>query len=200
MRLGTTMTIAPVDHDRRQFLVKSTATLAVVGMATTAVPFLASWQPTPATKLAGVPARIDLAKMAIGEGVKFLWRGAPMWVIRRDPAMIDQLDSLRAKLKDPDSLESQQPPYAHNSQRARRADVMVLTAICTHLGCIPELKGAGDSDLGADLNGGFFCACHGSRYDGAGRVLKGSPASGNMAVPPYYFANEMVVVIGVDAA
>jgi ubiquinol-cytochrome c reductase iron-sulfur subunit len=191
---------ATIDYGRRQFLVNSTAALALTGIAVTAVPFLASFQPTPAAHLAGLPARIDLSKIALGEGIKLLWRGTPMWVIRRDTAMLDQLDSLRGKLKDPDSLESQQPTYAQNELRARRADVMVLTAICTHLGCIPELKGAGDGELGADLKGGFFCACHGSRYDGAGRVLKGSPASDNLPVPPYYFENDNILVIGVDAA
>jgi len=193
------MTTATIDYGRRQFLVKSTTALALAGVATTAVPFLASWQPTAAAHLTGLPARIDLNKIPMGEGIKLLWRGTPMWVIRREATMINQLDGLRAKLKDPDSMQSTQPLYAHNNLRARRADVMVLTAICTHLACIPELKGAGDVELGPDLNGGFFCACHGSRYDGAGRVLKGSPASDNLPVPPYYFENDNLLVIGVDA-
>jgi ubiquinol-cytochrome c reductase iron-sulfur subunit len=194
------MNATVVDQGRREFLVKSTTALAVAGIATTTVPFLASWQPTTAAALEGLPARIDLTKIPVGEGIKLLWRGMPMWVIRRDTAMIEQFESLRSRLKDPDSFESNQPIYAHNIFRARRADVMVLTAICTHLSCIPELKGAGDSDLGADLNGGFFCACHGSRYDAAGRVLKGSPASNNLSVPPYYFENADTLIIGIDAA
>jgi ubiquinol-cytochrome c reductase iron-sulfur subunit len=194
------MNAAVINHDRRRFLVAGTTALGVAGIAATAVPFIASWQPTPANRQAGLPARIDLTKIGVGEGIKLLWRGTPMWVIRRDATMIAQLDSLRSKLKDPDLLESEQPQYANNPMRARRADIMVLTAVCTHLGCIPELKGVGDSDLGADLNGGFFCACHGSRYDGAGRVLKGSPAPTNLPVPLYYFENDASLIIGIDVA
>src|SRR5882724_192650 len=137
-----------INAARRQFLVKSTSALAIAGVAATAVPFLSSWSPTPAAKLTGLPARIDLTKISVGEGIKFLWRGTPIWVIRRNTTMIQQLDALRERLKDPVSLESTQPDYARNNLRARRAEVMVLTAVCTHLGCIPELKGAGDSDLG----------------------------------------------------
>jgi len=187
------------DAGRRQFLIKSTSALAIACVAATAVPFLASWLPTSSAKLAGLPARIDLSKIPVGEGIKFLWRGTPMWVIHRDNHAVQQLEALRLRLKDPDSLESEQPSYAHNILRSRRADVMVLTAVCTHLGCIPELKGAGDTNLGVDLRGGFFCACHGSRYDKAGRVLKGSPAPANLPVPAYYFGDSETLIIGSDA-
>ena len=188
-----------VDEDRRRFLLNSTAALAVAGVAATAVPFLASWQPTATARLSGAPARIDLAKIPPGEGIKFLWRGLPMWVVHRSAAMADQLPTLREQLKDPDSRESMQPAYAANPLRSRRADVLVLTAVCTHLACIPELKGAGDAELGADLQGGFYCACHGSRYDVAGRVLKGSPAPRNMDVPEYYFDQDGTLIVGVGA-
>jgi ubiquinol-cytochrome c reductase iron-sulfur subunit len=178
----------------------STTALGLVGVGVTAVPFLASWQPTESAKLAGAPARIDVNKLAEGEGVKFLWRGTPMWVIRRSAAVIAQLESLAARLKDPESLDSDQPDYARNALRARRADVVVLNAICTHLGCIPELKAKGDGDLAPGLEGGLFCPCHGSQFDTAGRVLKGSPATKNLAVPEYHFADESTLVIGLSSA
>jgi len=192
--------IAVVDEGRRQFLIRATSTMALAGAVTTAVPFLSYLWPTAAARLASLPVIIDLTKISPGEGIKLLWRGTPIWVIRRPAAMVEQFASLRDKLKDPDSLESEQPTYANNPLRARRADVMVLTAVCTHLQCIPDLKAAGDAELGNDLNGGFFCACHGSRYDAAGRVMKGSPAPTNLPVPAYYFENDTALVIGVDAS
>jgi ubiquinol-cytochrome c reductase iron-sulfur subunit len=189
-----------VDHGRRRFLVNSTATLGLVGVGATAVPFLASWQPTPSAKLAGAPARIDVSKLSPGEGLKLLWRGTPMWVIRRSAEAVAQLDSLRSQLKDPDSLASEQPAYAQNAMRSRSADVLVLTAICTHLGCVPELKSRGDGDLAPGLESGFFCACHGSRFDAAGRVLKGSPATVNLPVPAHYLEGDNTLIVGLDEA
>lgn len=186
-----------VDENRREFLIKGTAAMTAVGVAATAVPFLASWQPTAATRVGGLPARIDLTKIGEGEGIKLLWRGTPMWVVRRSPQSLAALD---AKLvKDPESAESLQPEYALNAHRSRREDVLVLSAICTHLGCLPQFKSSSDAELGADLSTGFYCPCHGSRFDIAGRVLKGSPAPTNLAVPSYHFADETTLVIGVDA-
>lgn len=193
------MSAAIVDRSRRQFLINSTGAIATIGVATTAVPFLKYWQPTAASQLDNAPARIDVSKLSVGEGVKFLWRGLPMWVVRRSEAALTQLSTLRDRLKDPDSLESTQPDYVRNTNRARRPDVMVLTAVCTHLQCIPELKGRDSGLLDADLEGGFFCACHGSRFDVAGRVLKGSPAPMNLSVPEYYFEDDIDLVIGVNA-
>jgi ubiquinol-cytochrome c reductase iron-sulfur subunit len=197
---GTPVSGSDPDASRRDFLIKSTGVLALGGLAATAVPFLASWNPTSATRLAGLPVVIDLAKIEPGAGLKLLWRGTPMWVINRTSAISEGLAGVSGLLKDPDSLESIQPPYAQNALRARRADVMVITAVCTHLGCLPEFKSMSDADLGADLDSGFFCACHGSRYDSAGRVLKGSPAPTNLPVPSYYFADNSTLVIGADAA
>ena len=194
------MNSEPVNHGRRHFLVMSTGTLALVGIGATAVPFLGSWQPTAGAKLAGRPIQLDVSKLSPGEGVKFLWRGTPMWVIRRSAETVAQFDSLAARLKDPDSLESEQPDYAKNAMRARSADILVMSAICTHLGCIPELKPKGDGDLAPGLEGGFFCPCHGSQFDSAGRVLKGSPATKNLPIPEYYFANDATLVIGVSSA
>jgi ubiquinol-cytochrome c reductase iron-sulfur subunit len=193
------MATTPIDSSRRHFLVRATTTLAVVGAAYTAVPFLASWQPTAQTRVAGRPTEIDLTKIADGAGVKILWRGTPVWIVRRSPAVIAQLASLRGELKDPDTSDSEQPAYVANPTRSRRADIMVLTAICTHLGCIPELRSADDAALGPGMLSGFVCPCHGSRFDAAGRVLKGSPASINLAIPPHYFMSDAVLVVGAEA-
>ena len=192
------MTAMTIDSSRRHFLVTATTTLAVVGTAATAVPFLASWQPTSQTRVAGRPAEVDVTKIEVGEGVKILWRGTPIWIVRRSAAVIAQLASLSGELKDPDTAASEQPAYVSNGTRSRRADIMVLTAICTHLGCIPELRSADDAALGAGMLSGFVCPCHGSRFDAAGRVLKGSPASTNLAIPPHYFVNDGVLVVGVE--
>lgn len=188
------------DASRRDFLIKGTGTLALGGIAATAVPFLASWSPTSATRLTGQPAVIDLSKIEPGAGLKLLWRGTPMWVVNRTSAISESLPRMTALLKDPDSLESIQPDYAQNAMRARRADILVVTAVCTHLSCLPEFRSMPDADLGPGLDSGFFCACHGSRYDSAGRVLKGSPAPANLPVPSYYFTNESTLVIGADSA
>ena len=178
---------------------RGTNTLAVVAAAFTAMPFLASWQPTEATRLGGQPIRIDLTKLGEGEGLKLLWRGSPMWVVRRSAAALAKLQNQRNLLKDPDSIESTQPAYANNAYRSARPDVLVLTAICTHLGCIPELKTSTDERLGADLDAGFYCPCHGSRFDLAGRVVKGSPAPTNLPVPAYHLADERTLVIGSES-
>lgn len=192
------MTAMTLDTSRRHFLVTATTTMAVVGVGWTAVPFLASWQPTSQTRMAGRPAEIDVTKLADGEGVKILWRGTPVWIVRRSAAVTAQLASLSDELKDPETAGSEQPVYVSNPTRSRRADIMVLTAVCTHLGCIPELKSANDAVLGAGMLSGFICPCHGSRFDAAGRVLKGSPASINLAIPPHYFMNDAVLVVGAE--
>jgi ubiquinol-cytochrome c reductase iron-sulfur subunit len=193
------MTAATFDSDRRQFLIAGTSALALAAAAGTAVPFLASWQPTEATRLGGLPTRVDLSKLSVGEGIKLLWRGQPMWVVHRDPAAALNDTKARELLKDPDSVESIQPPYARNAHRGRRADVMVLTAVCTHLSCLPQFKGLADAELGPSLASGFYCPCHGSRFDTSGRVLKGSPAARNLDVPAYYFDGDDAIIIGADA-
>jgi ubiquinol-cytochrome c reductase iron-sulfur subunit len=193
------MTAATIDNERRKFLLRGTSSLVVGAAALTAMPFLASWQPSEATRLGGQPIRIDLTKLGEGEGLKLLWRGSPMWVVRRTAATLARLRSQRDLLKDPDSLGSSQPAYANNVYRSARPDVLVLTAVCTHLGCVPELKTSADERLGADLDAGFYCPCHGSRFDLAGRVVKGSPAPTNLPVPAYHLADERTLVIGSES-
>ena len=190
------MATAILDPGRRDFLLKSTTALSIGAAAMTAVPFLASWLPTEATRLGGLPISIDLTKLAEGEGLKLLWRGTPMWIVRRPGALVAQLDANRDRLKDPDSVESIQPDYALNAHRSARPDVIVLTAICTHLGCLPEFKATADAQLGPDLDAGFYCPCHGSRFDLAGRVMKGSPAPTNLPIPIYHLADADTLVIG----
>jgi ubiquinol-cytochrome c reductase iron-sulfur subunit len=193
------MTAALIDDERRKFLLRGTSSLAVAAAAFTAMPFLASWQPSEATRLGGQPIRIDLTKLGEGEGLKLLWRGSPMWVVRRSTAAVAKLQNQRDVLKDPDSIESSQPAFANNAYRSARPDVLVLTAICTHLGCVPELKTSSDDALGADFDAGFVCPCHGSRFDLAGRVAKGSPAPTNLPVPAYHLADERTLVIGSES-
>jgi ubiquinol-cytochrome c reductase iron-sulfur subunit len=193
------MTAALIDDERRKFLLRGTSSLAVAAAAFTAMPFLASWQPSEATRLGGQPIRIDLTKLGEGEGLKLLWRGRPMWVVRRSTAAVAKLQNQRDVLKDPDSIESSQPAFANNAYRSARPDVLVLTAICTHLGCVPELKTSSDDALGADFDAGFVCPCHGSRFDLAGRVAKGSPAPTNLPVPAYHLADERTLVIGSES-
>jgi ubiquinol-cytochrome c reductase iron-sulfur subunit len=192
------MTAATIDNERRKFLLRGTSSLAVGAAALTAVPFLASWQPSAATRLGGQPIRIDLTKLGEGEGLKLLWRGSPIWVVRRSAATLAKLQSRRDLLKDPDSMGSSQPAYANNAYRSARPDVLVLTAVCTHLGCVPDLK-TSSGELGADLDAGFYCPCHGSRFDLAGRVVKGSPAPSNLPVPAYHLADERTLVIGSES-
>ena len=172
--------------------------VALAGVASTAVPFLASWQPTQATRLGGLPVRIDLTRLADGEGITFLWRGTPIWVVRRGSDVVAKLRQQRDVLKDPDSTESVQPDFARNDLRSRRDDVLVLSALCTHLQCIPALKSAGDPELGNMLQNGFVCPCHGSRFDLAGRVFMGVPAPLNLPVPPYRYINDSTILIGSD--
>jgi ubiquinol-cytochrome c reductase iron-sulfur subunit len=190
------MATAVMDPARRNFLLQGTSVMALGAAVGTAVPFLASWQPTEATRLGGLPVEIDLTKIGAGEGIKLLWRGTPMWIVKRPAAAIAALESARSTLKDPDSIESLQPDYARNAVRSSRPDVIVLTAICTHLGCLPQFKSEPDEQLGPDLNAGFYCPCHGSRFDLAGRVMKGSPAPTNLPVPLYHFADANTLVIG----
>ena len=143
---------------------------------------------------------VDLSKLQVGQMITPTWRLKPIYIVRREPSMVDKLPQHDADLKDPKSEDSIQPNYARNEMRARRADVLVLIGICTHLGCLPkQFFDAGDPVLGASWPGGFRCPCHGSRFDLAGRVFKGSPASTNLVVPPYAFRGQDTLVVGVDA-
>jgi ubiquinol-cytochrome c reductase iron-sulfur subunit len=194
-------TVPEVDESRRKFLIAATAGTGAVGAVLTAVPFLASWKPSESARAAGLPTEVDLSKMEPGQMTTHIWRKKQIYVVKRTPEMLASLAGHDGELKDPESAESTQPAYARNKSRALKDDVLVLIGTCTHLGCLPKTRFTpGDTTIAANWPGGFFCPCHGSKFDLAGRVFEGSPASVNLEVPPYSFTGDNKLVIGVDAA
>jgi ubiquinol-cytochrome c reductase iron-sulfur subunit len=191
-----------IDGRRRHFLLVATTVTGVAGAALTAVPFLASWKPSARAQALGAPVEQDISKLEAGAMMKVNWRGQAIFIVRRTPEMRARLDSpeLTALLRDPTSEQSEQPPYAKNAARALNPEVVILVGVCTHLGCAPLNRfQPGDAELGADWPGGFYCPCHGSKFDMSGRVFKDVPAPLNLRVPPYRFMTEGLVQIGVDA-
>lgn len=187
-----------VDKTRRNLVV---ATSVVGGAAAVgaAIPFVASMLPSERAKAAGAPVEIDLSGLAPGELAIVEWRGKPVWVMKRTQQMLEQIKETDDRVSDPKSQVPQQPAYAKNEFRSSKPDLMVLVGVCTHLGCSPQLKSAADKgEMGADWTGGFYCPCHGSKFDLAGRVYKGSPAPINLEVPPYTYVSESTVLIGED--
>ena len=190
---------AAVDQGRRKFLTAATSATAAVGVVFAASPFVASWKPSERARAMGAPITVDLSKLEVGQMITPVWRRQPIYVFRRSPELVAQLSAHDGRLKDPKSSESDQPAYATNERRSRRADIAVLIATCTHLGCLPKQRfEPGDAQLGADWPGGFLCPCHGSRFDLAGRVFNGSPASTNLRIPPYSFPTDTTLLIGQD--
>jgi ubiquinol-cytochrome c reductase iron-sulfur subunit len=189
-----------VDTSRRKFLTTATVATGAVGAAFALVPFVSSWKPSERARALGAPTELDLSRLEPGQMTIVTWRKQQIYVVKRTPEMLASLSNHDARLKDPTSEKSEQPAYAKNPQRAARADVLVLIGICTHLGCLPKQRfEPGVAELGADWPGGFFCPCHGSRFDLAGRVFDGSPASVNLRIPPYNIAGETLTV-GVDSS
>jgi ubiquinol-cytochrome c reductase iron-sulfur subunit len=194
-------TVPEVDESRRKFLVAATAGTGAIGAVLTAVPFLASWSPSESARAAGLPTEVDLSKIEPGQMATFFWRKQPIYIVRRTPEMLASLSTHDAELKDADSKESEQPDYTKNQQRALKPEWLVLKGTCTHLGCLPKTRFTpNDATVMANWPGGFFCPCHGSKFDLAGRVFNGSPASVNLRVPPYSFKTDTMLVIGVDPA
>jgi len=188
-----------VDADRRKFLTAATSATAAVGVVFAASPFVASWQPSERARAEGAPVKVDLSKLEAGQMILPVWRRQPIYVFRRPPELVAQLAAHDDRLKDPKSADSEQPAYAMNERRSRRDDIAVLIGVCTHLGCLPKQRfEPGDAQLGTDWPGGFLCPCHGSRFDLAGRVFSGSPASVNLRIPPYSFPDENTLLIGED--
>jgi len=186
-----------VDHSRRKFLTAATISVGGLGVLFAAVPFVESWLPSERARAQGGPVSLDFSKLDPGQMAIVTWRRKPIYIVRRTPAMLSLIGNHDARLKDPESSDSEQPPYAKNPLRARRADLFVTIGICTHLGCLPKARfEPGLPELGADWPGGFFCPCHGSRFDLAGRVFDGSPASVNLVIPSYDFASQNELVIG----
>jgi ubiquinol-cytochrome c reductase iron-sulfur subunit len=189
-----------VDPKKRRFLIATTAVVGGIGGAAVAVPFVSSMLPSARAVAAGAAVPVPIGAIEPGQQVTIEFRGAPHWVIRRTPEMITKLNSNDNMLADPKSESSKQPEYAKNIARALKDEWFVVKGVCTHLGCSPTYrKELGAADLGADWPGGFFCPCHQSKFDMAGRVFKGMPAPLNLAVPPYKFLDDKTLLIGEDA-
>ncbi len=189
-----------VNQGRRRFLTGATCVVGAAGVAGAAIPFVGSWYPSAKAKAAGAPVKIDIGKIEPGQRIVEEWRGQPVYIVRRPEEALASLDKLSDKLRDPQSEESDQPEYVDPVTRAIKAEYLVMVGLCTHLGCAPMYRPeVGAADLGGDeWLGGFFCPCHGSKFDLAGRVYKGVPAPTNLKVPPHHYESDNVVVIGVD--
>ena len=191
------MADATVDGGKRRFLIGATSLVGGVGVVTTATPFVMSLFPSERAKAAGAPVDVDIGKLEAGQKIDVEWRGKVVWVINRTPAMLESLPKLDAKVADPNSNVSQQPANCKNEHRSIKDNVLVMIGICTHLGCSPTYRPeVGPADLGADWLGGFFCPCHQSKFDLAGRVYRGVPAPTNLPVPPHRYLSDSRVRIG----
>jgi ubiquinol-cytochrome c reductase iron-sulfur subunit len=183
-----------VNRGRRNLIVATSAAGGLAGLGA-AVPFVASMWPSERAKAAGAPVEVDLSRIAPGSIEIVEWRGKPVWVIRRTKEMIDSLKAVASRLSDPTSRSSEQPKYAQNEHRSATPEIMVMEGVCTHLGCSPQLKAAdAKAEMGADWVGGFYCPCHGSKFDMAGRVFRGAPAPLNLKVPPYEVFDGKLVI------
>ena len=180
---------------RRRFLTAATTVVGAVGTGFLLVPFISSMQPSAKARAAGAPVRADISKLEPGQMIRVKWRGKPVWVVKRTPEMLETLPTLNDNLRDPQSGVSEQPEYAQNEYRSIKPEVLVLIGICTHLGCSPKYVQEPTVEL---KYGGFFCPCHGSRFDLAGRVYAGVPAPTNLVIPPYSYVSDGRVLIGVD--
>ncbi|WP_100640168.1 ubiquinol-cytochrome c reductase iron-sulfur subunit [Marinobacter salexigens] len=188
-----------VSQGRRRFLIGATAAVGGVGVVGAAVPFVASWNPSAKAEAAGAPVTVNISKIEPGQQITVEWRGKPVWVIRRTPEMLDNIEKLNDKVRDPQSEEQQQPEYASNEFRSLKPEFIVLVGICTHLGCVPTYRPeVAPADLGDEWLGGLFCPCHGSRFDMAGRVFFAQPAPLNLEVPPYRYDDDATLTIGLD--
>jgi len=187
-----------IDNTRRNLIVATTAVAGAAG-AGVAIPFAWSWWPSERAKAAGAPVEADISSLAPGEMQVVEWRGKPVWILRRTKEMLASIAKADDKVSDPKSDVPEQPDYAKNENRSIKPEFLVLVGICTHLGCSPQPKPAdAKGEMGADWEGGFLCPCHGSKFDLAGRVYKGSPAPINLEVPPYTYLSDSRLLIGDD--
>ncbi|MDH5393986.1 MAG: ubiquinol-cytochrome c reductase iron-sulfur subunit [Gammaproteobacteria bacterium] len=195
------MTTDTVDTSKRRTLTLATSAVAAVGAGFVAVPFVASWAPSERAKTAGAPVEVDISKLDEGRLLTVEWRGKPVWIVKRSNKTLEDLKTLDDSLRDAASDKEQQPDYAKNASRSRKPEILVLVGICTHLGCSPTFRpDLAAADLGADWKGGFFCPCHGSKFDMAGRVYSGVPAPTNLEVPPHYYLSDNVILVGEDGS
>ena len=189
-----------VDKGKRRFLVGATSVVGGIGVVAAATPFVMSFWPSERAKAAGAPIEVDIGKIEPGQKIDIEWRGKVVWIINRTKPMLDALPKLDSKLADPASLAPQQPAYCKNPYRSLKESMWVAVGICTHLGCSPTYRPEiAPADLGPDWMGGFFCPCHQSKFDLAGRVYKGVPAPTNLVIPPYRYVSETRIVIGEDS-
>jgi ubiquinol-cytochrome c reductase iron-sulfur subunit len=188
-----------VDKGRRRVLVAATSAVGAVGVGFVAVPFIASMNPSAKARAAGAPVEADVSKLEPGALLRVKWRGQPIWVVHRTPEMLEALPTMDPKLVDPSSSVPQQPAYCQNPTRAIKPQYFVAIGICTHLGCSPTYRPEfAAEDLGKDWKGGWFCPCHGSKFDLAGRVFKGVPAPTNLVIPQHMYTNETTILVGQD--
>lgn len=191
-----------VDLKKRRFLIGATSVVGAAGAAAWAIPFLSYWSPSEGAKAAGAPVEANIGKLDEGQLIRVGWRGKPVWIVRRTEAMLESLKEVEDLLADPASDEiSQQPEYAKNIHRSIKPEYLILVGICTHLGCSPTYRPeVAPADLGDDWKGGFYCPCHGSRFDLSGRVYKALPAPTNLVVPPHQYLSDARILIGTDGA
>lgn len=192
------MSNVPLNNGRRRFLTATTAVVGGVGALGVAVPFIKSWNPSEKAKAAGAPVDVDISKLEEGQIMRVEWRGKPVWVVRRAKSVLDSLNSLDDQLRDPASQEGQQPKYAQNKYRSIKAEFFVAVGICTHLGCSPTYLPDSFSEQVQGVKSGFFCPCHGSKFDMAGRVFQGVPAPLNLVVPKHMYLSDSKIRIGVE--
>ncbi|MCL1066780.1 ubiquinol-cytochrome c reductase iron-sulfur subunit [Shewanella olleyana] len=192
------MSNAPVDTGRRRFLTAATAVVGGAGAVAVAVPFIKSWNPSAKAKAAGAPVEVNISKVEPGQLIRVEWRGKPVWVVRRTDAILSELPKLDGQLRDPASEELQQPDYAANPARSIKPEFFIAVGICTHLGCSPTYLPDSFGEQVEGVTAGFFCPCHGSKFDMAGRVFQGVPAPLNLVVPPHQYVDDGTVLIGVD--
>jgi ubiquinol-cytochrome c reductase iron-sulfur subunit len=192
--------IEKTDEGKRRFLVAATGVAGGVAAGATAVPFVASMMPSERAKAAGAPVEVDISRLAPGERLTVEWRGKPVWIVHRTQQMLDTVKKNADKVADPESKKPMQPAYAKNEMRSIKPDYLVVVGICTHLGCSPVEKFQATAEaFDANWQGGFYCPCHGSLFDLAGRVYKNKPAPDNLEVPPYKFLSDTRILIGDDS-
>ena len=191
-----------INQSRRRFLTGATCVVGAAGVVGAAIPFVGSWQPSAKAKAAGAPVKANISKIEPGAMITVEWRGKPVYIVRRTPEALANLAKMDNRMRDPNSEASNQPQYVDAANRASREELLVLVGLCTHLGCAPMYRpDVGAQDLkgnDGEWMGGFFCPCHGSKFDLAGRVFQGVPAPTNLEVPPYAYESDDVIVIGVD--
>ena len=185
-----------VDAGRRRFLTASVAVVGGMAAVGTAVPFVAAWQPSERARAIGAPIEVDISKLEPGQMLTEKWRGQPVWIVSRPPEILEALPRVDDRLRDPESTQNQQPEYAKNEFRSIKPEIVVLIGICTHLGCSPLRVRQDQAPLGIGWPGGFFCPCHGSKFDYAGRVYAGVPAPTNLVVPPHKYLSDTRILIG----